>query len=162
MQTSQLLVLQFLLSLAAYAAIGGWFVYPWLRTKSSTNALSILLLPQLFRHVGVTLIVPEVVDPTLPDEFARQTAVGDTIAVALAWVALIALRARWRLAIPAVWFFNVIALADMLLNLYNGARLGAANHLGAAWYGPAFVVPGMLVLHALIFVLLTRGGRTAN
>ncbi len=162
MQTSQLLVLQFLLSLAAYAAIGGWFVYPWLRTRSVTNALSILLLPQLFRHVGVTLIVPEVVDPTLPGEFAQQTAAGDTIAVALAWVALIALRAKWRLAIPAVWFFNVIALADMLLNLYNAARLGVANHLGAAWYGPAFVVPGMLVVHVLVFVLLIRGERTAD
>ncbi len=146
-----------MLSLAAYAAIGAWFIWPWLRAKPLHTALSILLLPQLFRHVGVTLLVPEVVDPTLPEAFARQTAIGDTIAVALAWLALVALRARWRSAIAAVWLFNVVGLADMLFNLFNAARLGAAEHLGAAWYGPAFVVPAMLVVHALIFVSLLRG-----
>ena len=146
-----------MLSLAGYAAIGAWFIWPWLRAKPRHTALSILLLPQLFRHVGVTLLVREVVDPTLPEAFARQTAIGDTIAVALAWFALVALRARWRFAIAAVWLFNVVGLADMLFNLFNAARLGAAEHLGAAWYGPAFVVPAMLVVHTLIFVSLLRG-----
>jgi hypothetical protein len=161
MQTTQLLVLQFTLSLAAYAAIGGWFVWPWLQRAPRRTALSILLLPQLFRHVGVSLVVPEVVDPGLPMAFARQTAIGDVLAVVLAWVALVSLRAGWPFATKAVWLFNIIGLADMLFNLATAARLGAAEHLGAAWYGPAFIVPAMLVVHVLIFAVLIRGEKGA-
>jgi hypothetical protein len=160
--TTHLLVLQFALSLAAYAAIGRWFAWPWLLQRPYRTALSILLLPQLFRHVGVTLLVPEVVDPELPQEFARQTAIGDTLTVALAWVALLCLRMGWRFAVGAVWVFSIVGLTDMLLNLATAARLGAAEHLGAAWYGPAFVVPAMLVVHVLIFAFLMRGDRTTG
>jgi hypothetical protein len=153
---TQLLVLQLAMSLAAYGAIGAWFVRPWLRTKPRTTALSILLLPQLFRHVGITLLVPEVVDPTFPAAMARQTAIGDTLAATLAWIALIALRLGRPRALAFVWLFNVVGLADMLHNLANGVRLQVAEHLGAAWFGIAFVVPLMLVVHLLIFDFLLR------
>ena len=45
----------------------------------------------------------------------------------------------------------------MLLNLGRGMRLQVASQLGAAWFGPAFIVPAMLVIHILIFVFLVRG-----
>lgn len=157
METTQLLVLQFSLSLAAYAAIAGWFAWPWLRRQPSRTAFSALLVPQLFRHVGVTLLVPDVAEGELSATFARQTAIGDTLTVGLAWIALIAVRARWRFAIASVWLFNLFGLGDMLHNLVTAVRVGAAEHLGAAWYGPAFVVPLMLVVHALIFAVLLRG-----
>ncbi len=156
METQELLVLQATLSLAGYAAIGFWFVRPWLEGKTRRDALSILLLPQLFRHVGVSLVVPEVVDPTMPAAFALQTAVGDTLVVGLAWVALLSLRARFGFAVAAVWVFNTLGLLDLLANLAHAVRVGAAEHLGAAWYGPAFVVPGMIVVHGLIFWFLLR------
>jgi hypothetical protein len=157
--TTQLLALQFSLSLAGYAAIGAWFAWPRLRAMPRRSALAMLLLPQLFRHVGVTLLVPEVVDPGMPEAFASRTALGDTITVALAWAALVSLRLRWSFAIPAVWLFNVVGLTDMVANLAMAARVGAAEHLGAAWYGPAFVVPAMLVVHVLIFAVLRHGKR---
>lgn len=156
-QLTQLLVFQFVASLAAYLAIGWWFVRPWLEAKPKLTALSILLLPQLFRHVGITLLVPEVVDPSFPAEMARQTAIGDTLAALLAWTALVALRLGWRYALPVVWVFNLLGITDMILNLLNGVRLEVAQHLGAAWFGIAFVVPAMLVVHILIFVFLLRG-----
>ena len=159
METTQLLVLQFSLSLAAYTGIAGWFVWPWLRRQPRRTALSVLLVPQLFRHVGVTLLVPGVVGGELSTAFARQTAVGDTLTVGLAWIALITVRARWRFALASVWLFNLFGLGDMLHNLATAARVGAAEHLGAAWYGPAFVVPLMLVVHILIFAILLRGRR---
>ena len=161
MQTTQLLILQFTLSLAAYAAIGGWFVWPSLQRAPRRTALSILLLPQLFRHVGVNLFVAELVDPGLPVAFARQTAIGDTLVVGLAWVALLSLRANWQFAPKVVWSFNIIGIADLLFNLATAARVGAAEHLGAAWYGPTFIVPAMLVVHALIFAVLMRGENDA-
>lgn len=161
MEAPQLLGLQFTLSLAAYAALGFWFVRPWLESKPRATALSILVFPQTFRFVGVTLLAPGVVEQGLPRTFALPTAVGDTVVTLLAWLSLVALRARWRLAIPAVWLFNVVGLTDLLLNLGRGARLGVASQLGAAWFGPAFIVPGMLVVHVLIFVFLARGGSHA-
>lgn len=144
------------MSLAGYGAIGWWFIRPWLETKPTRTALSILLLPQLFRHVGISLLVPEIVDPTFPAEMARQTAIGDTLAALLAWAALIALRTGWSRALVVVWVFNLWGLADMLHNLFNGIRLHVAPHLGSAWFGIAFVVPLMLVVHFLIFFFLLR------
>lgn len=155
-ESARLLLLQSAASLAGYSAVGWWFIRPWLQGKPARTALSILLLPQLFRHVGVTLLSPEIVDPTLPEAFARQTATGDTIAALLAWSALVALRVGWRHALAAVWVFNVVGLIDMLINLANGARLQVADHLGSAWFGIAFVVPAMLVVHSLIFAFLLR------
>lgn len=149
-----LLLFQFVMSLAGYFAIGWWFIRPWLQTKPVRTALCILLLPQLFRHVGVSLLVHEIVDPTFPEAMARQTAIGDTLAALLAWAALLSLRAGWRHAIATVWVFNLVGLTDMAINLANGIRLQVANDLGAAWFGIAFVVPLMLVVHFLIFAFL--------
>src|SRR4029453_13071085 len=152
MEAPQLLALQFTLSLLAYAALSLWFVWPWLRSKPRVAALAILVFPQTFRFIGVTLLVPGVVEPGLPEAFARHTAIGDTVTTALAWLSLIALRAGWRLAIPAVWLFNLVGVVDLLLNIGRGVRLQVAPQLGAAWFGPAFIVPGMLVIHVLVFV----------
>jgi len=152
-----LLALQFALSLLAYATFALWFVRPWLQTTPRATALAILVFPQTFRFVGLTLLVPGVVGPGLPEAFARSTAIGDTVTTALAWLSLIALRAGWRLAIPAVWVFNLVGLADLLMNLGRGVRLQVAYQLGAMWFVPAFIVPGMLVIHVLIFVCLVRG-----
>jgi hypothetical protein len=157
-----LLVLQIAMSLAGYFAIGWWFIRPWLQAKPARTALSILLLPQIFRHVGISLLVTEIVDPTFPAAMARQTAIGDTLAALLAWVALISLRAGWRHAVAAVWVFNVVGLTDMLLNLINGVRLQVADDLGAAWFGIAFVVPLMLVVHVLIFAFLLAARNQAG
>ena len=157
MEAPQLLLIQFTLSLLAYSALGFWYVRPWLRPKPHATALSILIFPQTFRFIGITLLVPGVVEPGLPEAFACPTAIGDTVTTLLAWLALITLRAGWRFAIPAVWLFNVVGLVDLLLNIGRGVRWQVASQLGAAWFGPAFVVPGMLVLHVLIFVFLGRG-----
>lgn len=155
-----MLALQFFLCLLAYSFISWQFVVPWLRQKSKTDALMILVLPHLFRHLGVNLLVQGLSAPTLPKDFANATAIGDLITVGLAWLSLIALRLRWSYAMIFVWIFNVIGCCDLLLNILRGMSLQVANHLGAAWYVPAFVVPFMLVVHILIFVFLLRSSET--
>jgi hypothetical protein len=101
-------------------------------------------------------LVPEIVDPTFPAEMAWQTAIGDTLTALLAWAALIALRTGWSRALLLVWVFNLVGFGDMLHNLFNGIRLEVASHLGSAWFGIAFVVPMMLVIHLLVFFFLLR------
>ena len=156
MEPFQVLLLQALLSFLAYLAIGFWFVRPWLEGKPRNDALMILVLPHAFRHVGVSLLVPGLVDPGLPRSFAVGTATGDLLTVALAWLSLVVLRARWRYAVAVVWVMNLVGCTDLLLNLARGMRLQVAPYLGAAWYGPAFVVPAMLTAHILLFIVLVR------
>lgn len=154
MQAQQLLALQFVLSLAAYMLIAAWFAEPWLARQTARRALMILLVPQLFRHLGANLLAVGVAADSLPREFAIGTARGDLLTVGLAWLGLVSLRCRWRYGLAAVWLCNVVGCADLLFNLIRAARVGAAQHLAAAWYVPAFIVPCMLVSHALIFLRL--------
>jgi hypothetical protein len=156
MNATQLLIVQFLLSLIAYTLIGWWFVGPWLAKKPKDQALMILVLPHAFRHLGANLLAPGMAAPTLPVEFARATAAGDLLTVGLALLSLVALRVGWRGARAVVWVFNVVGTCDLLLNVARGAHLQVAGHLGAAWYTPAFAVPGMLVAHVMIFAFLLR------
>jgi hypothetical protein len=154
-----LLVVQLGMSLAAYAAVGFWFVRPWLLRMPFRDALSILVLPEMFRHIGITLLSAEVVDPSFPREMAWQTAIGDVLTALLAWCALLALRAGWRHAVAVVWTMNVVGLGDMLHNLATGVRLQVADDLGGAWLGITFVVPLMLAVHLLNFWFLLRAPR---
>ena len=162
MDPMRILPLQFLLSLLAYSLVYWWFVGPWLRSRPLSEALMILVLPHTFRHLGVNLLVPGLVDPGMPESFALKTALGDLLTVALAVCALFALRFRWNRCIAVVWIFNMVGCADLLLNLYRAVTLGVAPQLGAAWYVPAFVVPGMLVAHIALFEMLITRARTES
>jgi hypothetical protein len=63
-------------------------------------------IPLGIDHLGLTLIVPTVVDPNLP-QFAVPAAYGDLIAAGLALLSLGALRTGWRYAPVVVWIFTV-------------------------------------------------------
>ena len=88
--------------------------------------------------------------------FFDPKAYGDLLAGLLALLAIVALSAEWPGALALTWLFNLVGLGDLLLNLGHGVRLQVASQLGAAWFGPAFIVPGMLVIHVLVFVFLVR------
>jgi hypothetical protein len=103
----------------------------------------------------VTLLAPGVAAPSLPPDFARGVASGDLATVALALLALAALRLGWRASLGLTWAANLFGVADALINCVQGIRLGAAPHLGAQWYVVAFIVPMILVAHALSFGVLT-------
>jgi hypothetical protein len=151
-----LFVLQVVLSIAAWGSIAAWLVVPYVRTQTRQRALLVLLIPQLFRHVGVTLLVPGVVAPGMPRSFAVPTAVGDTATQLLTVVALVCLHRGWRYAIPLVWMVNIFGLTDLVLNVVRAARTGAVAFLQAAWFGPTFIVPLMVVSHVLVFWVLLR------
>ncbi len=152
MSTQQIFGLQFLLSLVVYGLIARWYVAPRLRALPLASAL----MPLLFLH-ALVFLVPSVVGPGLQPEFAVPAAYGDLLAALLALLALVALRARWPVALALVWVFNVVGALDLANALYRGARLGVS--LGAAYYIPTFAVPALLVTHAMIFAILLRRSR---
>ena len=135
--------LQFLFSLIVFAMIATWYVRPWLATQAVTTALSILILPHAFRHIGLSFLVPNLNSEAMPAGFAGMAGYGDLASAVLAIIALAALHWRFRIAWPLIWVFNLVGLAD-LLNALRQAE--AIAHFGATWFIPTFLVPLLLVL----------------
>ncbi|MFQ5961997.1 MAG: hypothetical protein ACE5MG_11435 [Candidatus Methylomirabilales bacterium] len=155
MDSFQIFGLQFLLSLIGYGLIAKWYVAPRLAALPLHDALIPLVFLHAFRHLGMVFLVPAVVAPTLPRGFAIQAAYGDLLAGLLAFLAIVALRNRWPLALGLTWLANIEGTVDLL----NALRHPVVPHLGSAWYIPTFVVPALLVTHFMIFAMLVKRSR---
>jgi hypothetical protein len=157
MNIESVFLLQFVLSLVVTGLLAKWYVAPGLADKPLQLALMVLIVPHAFRHIGMTFIVPTLNQPGMPADFAVAAAYGDLFSGLLALVALIALKNRWSLAIPLVWIFSIVGAAD----LANALRQdGAIMYMGATWFIPTFLVPILLVTHAMIFSRLIRHARS--
>ena len=136
-----------------FGLAASWYVAPWLADRPARLALIPLIFPHAFRHLGLNFLVPGLVSPSLPGDFASAAAYGDLASGLLAILCLFALRRSWALAIPVVWLFNVVGTLDLLNAL---RRADAVPDLAATWYIPTFFVPILLVTHFMIFVRLVR------
>jgi hypothetical protein len=144
---------QFVLSLVVMGLLARWYAAPWLAEKSLKVALTFLIVPHAFRHIGLAFMVPALNQPGMPLEFATAAAYGDLLSGILALVVLITLRGRWAMAIPLAWVFSIVGLAD----LANALRQDdAILHMGATWFIPTFVVPILLVTHVMVIVRLVK------
>lgn len=149
------------LSLVSFGLLARWVIYPRLKARPLVEALTPLLLFHTFRTVGLLFLVPTLVDSSLPTAFSIPEAVGDLLAVALAFASLAALRARWRVALALVWLFTLEGIADFVYDVAQGMRfnIAAHYHLGLAWLIPTYGVPAFFVVHLLIVALLLGGNR---
>jgi hypothetical protein len=149
------LVVDFVFALTAYVLVARWYLLPALAGRPLRSSLPPLLLIHLVRPISLWLLVPGViVKRTIPIGFAQGTAIGDLIAAVLALVAVFLVRSESKLAIPAVWLFNIVGFVDVLRNCLMGLMLRSPDHMGAAVLIPAFGVPAIIVSHGLIFKLL--------
>ncbi len=103
-----------LLSLVAFALIARWYVMPRLVPMERADALAPLLLLHSFRHIGMMFLASGAVKTELPPGFANPAAYGDLTASLLAFIALLALRLRWKFAMLLVWVFNIEGTVDLL------------------------------------------------
>jgi hypothetical protein len=150
------------LSFVVWGIIAGQYVWPALRNLPRVRALRLLLLLHSFRFIGLVFLVPGVVSPNLPNEFARPAAYGDLVAAVLALVALAGLTSRFGTGL--VWVFNVWGSADLLYAFYQGmfgVRI-KPGELGAAFGIPTVVVPLLLITHGLVFRLLLSRQRPST
>ncbi len=60
--------------------------------------------------------------PRCPPRSLIPGAVGDMLAVVLAFVALVAVRSGWRVAPALVWLFTVVGLVDFINATAQGLR----------------------------------------
>jgi hypothetical protein len=159
MDVSTIFGLQFVLSIIVFTLIAKWYLVPWIAEKSIEQALMVLILPHAFRHMGLMFLVPGAVAEPLPSSFAIPAAFGDLASALLAILSLVALRGRWSLALPLVWLFNIIGMADLL---YALPQTEVAPNFGATWYIPTFLVPLLLITHVMVFTQLLSGRRRGD
>jgi hypothetical protein len=148
------------LSFVAWGTLTAWYIWPALRSEPRIRALRPLLHLHSFRFVGAAFLVPGVVSPDLPVDFALPAAYGDLVTSVLAVLALVALESR--LGIVLVWICNLWGTADLVYAFYQGNRTGLGDvpgQLAAAYFIPTVLVPLLLIAHGLAFRLLTQGDR---
>lgn len=153
--------IQSTLSLIAFALIARWHVAPRLSALSREDALVPLLWVHVFRYAPLALYAPGQVDPRIPADAAAAVAYGDLISALVALVALIALRLRVRVAIPLVWIFTVVGVADLVFATYKA--VGAEMYkfpMGWNWYILNFYVPMLVVSHMMIVQRLLHEKKT--
>src|SRR5215469_10212622 len=104
----------FVVALVAFALVAKWYVWPSMRDRPLASALPPFLLYACLRVNGLMFLMPGLVSPELPRAFAVPTAYGDLTAAALALVALACIRYRKSAAVPMLWLFNLVGLADLV------------------------------------------------
>ena len=157
MNSLSIFLLSILFGYIGFGLLARWYVMPWLTTVSRQRALSALIVPHLFRYVGLAFLVPGVTTSALPSAFAQPVAYGDLATVVLALAALIALRSHRPFALLLVWLFNVVGTLDFLDAYFQGfSNRMAPGQMGATFFIPTVAVPALMVTHILIFILLLR------
>lgn len=144
-------------SFVAWGIVVWVFLWPQIEATSKTTALMALVAPHMFRFIGLGFLIPGVVSESLPQGFARPAAWGDVGAALLAIVAMVALAANAPWAIALTWIFNIWGTLDLLNAMFQGPRklaVSGPGALGATFYIPTFIVPGLLLIHAVIFRVL--------
>ena len=136
---------------------------PRLRAAEPAETQRAIALLHSFRFFGLVFIIPGVVGANLPPDFATFAAYGDFATGILAMLALATFRMR-----PVFWFFtfafNLVGVADLLVDYYHGAVLGLgalSGELGATYAIPILYVPLLMITHVLAFTLMARA-RTAT
>lgn len=161
MSSTTIIGLSVTLNIIAFGRVMWLYAWPRLRSIGREDALHVLVLPHMFRFIGLGFLMPGLVSPELSPAFANPAAYGDLIAALLALAASWSLSARTTWAIALVWLLNIEGALDLLYAFYNGIiRIGLPpGVLGAAVVIPTLIVPPLLVTHWMMFWLLLRHPR---
>ncbi len=149
--------MQLITSAFVFGIVAVLYVWPYLTKLSRNSALIPLLFVHVPRYVGMTLLVPGMINPKLPGEFLSSAAYGDLLEAALALASIFALRSNWRFAIPLVWVTNTWGFADLLNGVRGVLQLNVPSYnLSTIWYIYTFYAPLVAVSHLMIFWILIK------
>jgi len=136
----------------------GTYFWPRLKSMDRVEAQRAIATLHSFRFFGLVFMVPGVVGPNLPADFATFAAYGDFATGLLAVLALLTVRTRqlfWLFVVA----FNVVGAADIIVDYYHGNQVGLAalaGELGATYAIPIIYVPLLMITHVAAFYLLAR------
>jgi hypothetical protein len=150
--------LQLVLGYVAWLLCFGVYVMPWLTSMDRVDAQRAIATLHSFRFFGLVFILPGVVGPNLPADFAAFAAYWD---LATGVLAMLALLTAWNR--PLFWLFvvafNLVGTVDLVRDYYHAIHAGLpalAGQLGAAYAIPVLYVPALMITHVAAFYLLIR------
>jgi hypothetical protein len=139
------------------------YIWPRLKAMDRVEAHRAIATFNSFRFFGLIFLLPGFIGPNLPQGFAAPAAYGDLATGVLALLALLTVRVR-GLYWPFVWAFNLVGLADLVMDTAQAMRLHVpevAGQLGAGYAIPILYVPGLFLIHLVAFWLLLKPVRKA-
>ena len=158
MQPVPIFVIQLTWFIVVWASMAYFVIWPWSLRLSLNARLSVWVAPEMFRVLGLGLLVPNL-SPEISREFAVATAAGDSLTATLALLAFVGLRRSWSAARSLTWACTLVGIADLLVAFPHAALTGAIDHLAAQWYVPVFAGPVMVVSHVACLIALLRSRR---
>ncbi|MER8365387.1 hypothetical protein [Mesorhizobium sp. M0306] len=164
MSTEVLFQTHLVLGYVAWLLCFGAYVWPWLRSMDRVAAQRAIATLHSFRFFGLVFMVPGVVSPNLPADFAVFAAYGDFATGVLAMLALLTVRIRplfWSLVVA----FNVVGTVDLIVDYYHAIQIGLparAGELGATYAIPIIYVPLLMITHIAAFYFLARPRQNAT
>ena len=161
MPANEIFLIDMTLGYLAWALCIATYVWPRLRAMDRVEAHRGIATFNSFRFFGLAFLLPGFVGPHLPAGWAAAAAYGDLATALLAILALLAARVR-SLFWPLVWAFNLVGLADLVMDTVHASRIGLpsmAGQLGAGYAIPMLYVPALFWMHLLALWLLLRPAR---
>jgi hypothetical protein len=148
----------FTLSLLAFGLLAAFIWRDYLTSQPSGKADALLLAPHAFRHLGLLVLVPEVVGaPVTKTAFAAMLAYGDAVVAPLALVAMWLWLSGRKMAKGFTWLFSIVASLDLVNAIYGALTLPVYDFgIGAFWIVLTCVVPLLIVTQVMIFIRLAK------
>lgn len=147
-------------SLVVYTIMAVLYVIPWLRSRERADALIPLLWVHVFRYVALHLVDAQGAGFAISDGLRDRIIYGDLIASILAVLAIGALHARSRVAIPLVMLLvaETVTFIAMLIQA-RGHEATSAVATGINWLVQSFYVPLVPVtLILIVWQIVSRRG----
>ena len=161
MNPQAIFLIDMALGYLAWALCVATYVWPRLRAMDRVEAHRAIATLHSFRFFGLVFLLVGFVGPNLPGGFATPAAYGDLATALLAILALLTARVRF-LFWPLVWAFNLVGLADLVIDTARAVSMNlpaVAGQLGAGYAILILYVPALFWTHLLAFWLLLRPAR---
>tara|TARA_R110002050_G_scaffold41813_2_gene101119 strand:+ start:5161 stop:5652 length:492 start_codon:yes stop_codon:yes gene_type:complete len=134
-----------------------WWIKPRLAHLSVEMAVLPLVFLNTFRYLGLSFMAKEQFYDGFPSEFLNTVGIWDMSTAILAIIAAVAIKGKWKLALPLVWLFNIVGMTDLLTAFPQFFGLELYNHdLGFIWL--MFITYGLTTFlsHIFIFIRLIK------
>jgi len=158
MSTATIFNIQLVLGYVPWLLYLSAYIWPRFKAMDRFEVQRAIATLHSFRFFGLIFLVPGVVGPNLPADFATLAAYGDFATGVLAMLALLTTRMR-----TLFWFFvvafNVVGTVDIIVDYYHGYQLGLADlagQLGGGYEIVMIYVPLLMITHVVAFYLVLR------
>ena len=154
----RILTLNLVANTAIFYIAARLYLLPLLPRLRPRQILLPILLLHSMRHLGMMFLTRGATYPGLSAQLAYPAAFGDLLTAVVALVTIPLVICGSPVAKPAVWFFNILGMIDLLLAIILATIYAAPISMGPSYWIPAFWVPLLLVTHYVTFIVLRRYG----